>query len=345
MLFFGDHVHYLLVIRDYGKGKFLLILEDTRYRGITNSSSLAATIDTSDKTDSSSSSAVSCEGGCVFRTIIDNNIDMNLLYSVCNSLAKQHVAFWRNPPSTVWGYSPRTGLPNRNTPPVLRLLLEGGYASITKKYISTHKVTISDDVKELFSLLLIHFTKVRKFWSSGPLTLCHGDSHIGNFFFSKNLENAGYVDFQCLSAEYCLRDISYHMFNSYSVEMVEKNEIKVLSFYLTALQEEMKKKGKSQYLTDIPTLEKAMFYHCSYTMWVLTAWIVCCGLSDLVIEDFAIRSLQRIFDNCSRLNTLGVLKEIIKNHEKNVDYEKWIIDGGKGEEEGNKETKKLMEKN
>jgi hypothetical protein len=328
--------------RNYGKGKFLLILEDTRYRGIT-----CASNSSSDKTDSSSLTISSTSNheeieseGCVFRTIIENNVDMNLLFSVCNLLAKQHVAFWRNPPTTVWGYLPTTGLPNRNTPPVLRLLLEGGYASVTKKFLLTNKVIMNDDVKELFSLLLIHFTKVRKFWSSGPLTLCHGDSHIGNFFFAKNLENAGYVDFQCLSAEFCLRDISYHLFNSYSVEMVQANETKVISFYLAALAEEMKRKGKSQYLQDIPNIEKAMFYHCSYSMWVLIAWIICCGLGDLVIEDYAIRSLQRIFDSCSRLNTLSVLKEIIKNHEINVDYEKWMIEG-KGNET---EVKKVEEK-
>ena len=54
---------------------------------------------------------------------------------------------------------------------------------------------------------------VRKFWSTeAPLTMVHGDCHIGNMsFFNNDDKKMWFFDMQCVAAEHCMRDIAYHL--------------------------------------------------------------------------------------------------------------------------------------
>lgn len=273
----------LSIDRDYGRGKFLLILEDTRYR----------------------------PEGCIFKTILQEPVDIEAIKSICHTFSQQHVAFWRCPPSSVWSYSPETGLPSKNTPPVVRLLLEGALSIVKKKFGS--RLRLTPKVEETFHLLLAKYHIVRKFWSTEPVTLCHGDSHMGNLFFDSSMKKVGFVDFQCLSVEHCLRDISYHLFNSYPPDVLVNIEEMIIGYYLDTLAAEMRSRGKAHLLPDIPSQAQAMFYYRSYSLWVLIAWVVCCAFSDFVMEKYALESLQRIFDNCERLDSLEVLQSILSS--------------------------------
>jgi hypothetical protein len=137
-------------IRIQGRGNFLLIIEDVRFR----------------------------EDKAVFKDILQG-VDPAALKAVCRAFVRQHVAYWREPPiSTVWSFSPETGLPsNRNTPPVVRLLIEGGFYSVMKKYKT--KLRLTPEVEETLHLALANYSQLRSYWSTAPLTLCHGDSHMG----------------------------------------------------------------------------------------------------------------------------------------------------------------------
>lgn len=248
------------------------------------------------------------EDPAIFKDILQG-VDTPALQAVCRAFVRQHVSFWRNPPTTVWGFSPETGNPNRNTPPVVRLLIEGGFYSVMRKY--KQKLRLTADVEKTLHLALENYSKLRKFWSQAPLTLCHGDSHMGNVFFNSSMAKVGFVDFQCLAAEHCLRDVSYHLLMSYSTEVLPGIEESTIKYYLEELHKGMLSRKKLEFVKDIPSFEEAHFMYRTYAIWVLIAWVICCGFADYVMEKFALESLQRIFDNAARLNTLEALQKVL----------------------------------
>jgi hypothetical protein len=130
-------------------------------------------------------------------------------------------------------------------------------------------------------------------------------------FFNSAFEKVGFVDFQCLAAEHCMRDISYHLLMSYSTDVLPPIEESTINMYLDELSKEMILRKKNNFLKAIPSYEEAHFRYRSYAIWVLIAWVICCGFADYVMEKFALESLQRIFDNAARLNTLEVLQKIL----------------------------------
>lgn len=271
-------------VKDFGRGKFLLILEDTRYR----------------------------PEGCVFKTILQEPVNVNAVKAICRAFSQQHVAFWRSPPTTVWNYSAVNGLPGNNTPPVVRLLIEGGMSIVKKKFI--HRLSLAPEVEETFHLPLAKYNTVRKFWSTQPVTLCHGDAYLSNLFFDSAMERVGFVDFQCLSVEHCLRDISYHLLYSYPPNVLVEIEKPIVQYYLECLATEMKRRGREDLLSDIPSFEDAFFYYKSYSLLILIPRVISCAFGDSSKENYALESLQRIFDNCKRLNTKDVLDKIIKEY-------------------------------
>lgn len=70
-------------------------------------------------------------------------------------------------------------------------------------------------------------------WYSGPLTLVHGDSHIGNVFVDGDA--MGMLDFQAAHWSKGIRDMQYFLVNSMRVGDLEPREDTLLRFYRDAL--------------------------------------------------------------------------------------------------------------
>lgn len=274
-----------------GLGRFLLVLEDVSHR--------------------------SDGGGCEFQSILDP-YTQSRARAVLKQLASLHAFFWRRPPSGAWAYSPITGLPLGQTPPVLRVLFEHAMKTVQKKY--GHLVQFSPEVLQAFHLLLANFTTVRRFWSRGPLTLCHGDAHIGNMFFYRNSGAMGFVDMQCIAAEHCSRDVAYHLVNSCPQAQLAEWEQPLLQYYLQELHAQLHhfaaSEGRDPQSCDKLSYEDFYFQYRVHALWAFLAWVICCGTSDLVLEVAAVDALTRAAVTCTRLNSLDALQQVLRDNEK-----------------------------
>lgn len=67
-------------------------------------------------------------------------------------------------------------------------------------------------------------------WFSGPLSLLHGDSHLGNFFVSG--ESMGMLDFQAVHWGKGSRDVQYFLSDSVPAEILAKHERELIEYYV-----------------------------------------------------------------------------------------------------------------
>lgn len=76
-------------------------------------------------------------------------------------------------------------------------------------------------------------------WYAGPLTLIHGDSHLGNCFEYPTPEGPriGLLDFQ--GVQWCrgMRDVQYFLINSLEPELLARHEAELIDLYVAALAE------------------------------------------------------------------------------------------------------------
>ena len=254
-------------------------------------------------------------GGCECQYVMDHYGEVRA-HACLQQLAKLHGYFWDRPPPGVWSYSPVTGLSEGHTPPMLRLVAEESLKNVLRRYSST--VTFPSHILDLVHTLLENYSIVRKFWSRGPLTLCHGDSHVGNMFFSKRTGKMGFLDMQCVSADHCMRDVAYHLINSCGSDELALHECEWLRYYLQQLNESL-----HYYHTDKPgatghqiSFEDAYFMYRTQASYCLLAWIICCGASELVIPETATPALLRMISACERLNALEAIQTVIKTSTK-----------------------------
>lgn len=253
-------------------------------------------------------------GGCVFKTTLEIPFSTVGAKIVLTELSRLHTTFWRNPPAGIWRYSSKTGLSLGSTPPLLRILAEASMKQVKKRY--GEKITLYPDVEKAFELMVTQYTKLRKYWSRGPLTIAHGDCHMGNVFVNNGLTRGGFVDYQCVSEELCMRDVSYHLINSCPADFLPQIEEEMINHYLSELKISMTSKGKEMYIDEIPNYEQAYFMYRTYGLWCLMAWVICCGFSDVVMESFAVSSLQRTLDTCHRLKVFEAMQKVIEIDQK-----------------------------
>lgn len=244
--------------------------------------------------------------------------------SVLTLLANMHAHYWGQPPADIWQYCGKTGRSLGTTPPFLRFLAYSGLTKVETTYGQV--LQVPREVRQAFLLALQDYDQLRAFWSSGrALTMCHGDAHMGNVFTTKSsspeaetstgLLPAGFIDFQCVAVEHCMRDVSYHLVNSCSAEELPALEETLIKQYLQALKEALVRQGKAQALVDVPDYAEAHFQYRLHAVWSLIAWVICCGFSGVVTADFAARSLQRAMDTCARLDILGALQEALRRQQ------------------------------
>ena len=74
-------------------------------------------------------------------------------------------------------------------------------------------------------------------WYSGPLTLIHGDSHLGNVFEYESDEGPkmGMLDFQAVQWSKGIRDVQYFLINSMEPELLAAHEGALIDHYIDAL--------------------------------------------------------------------------------------------------------------
>jgi ecdysteroid kinase len=75
------------------------------------------------------------------------------------------------------------------------------------------------------------------YWYAGPLTLVHGDSHLGNLFEMDGPEGVamGMLDFQAVHWSKGMRDVQYHLIHSLAPDVLAQHESGLIDHYVAEL--------------------------------------------------------------------------------------------------------------
>lgn len=99
---------------------------------------------------------------------------------------------------------------------------------------------VSERLVETCRLALDRWEAVLDAWYAGPLTLVHGDSHLGNCFEYPGERagevEVGMIDFQAVHWSKGMRDVQYFLINSMDPEVLKENEDALIRGYCEALR-------------------------------------------------------------------------------------------------------------
>jgi aminoglycoside phosphotransferase (APT) family kinase protein len=94
---------------------------------------------------------------------------------------------------------------------------------------------LTDDEVALFQRALEHWDLLLELWYREPLTLLHGDSHLGNFFVDG--DQMGMLDWQATHWGKGIRDVQYFLIDSLPEELLATHEEALVGHYVSALDD------------------------------------------------------------------------------------------------------------
>jgi aminoglycoside phosphotransferase (APT) family kinase protein len=150
-------------------------------------------------------------------------------HAVVGALARLHATFWDSPrlsSDLVWLRSPERN-PNL---PVERIVCAAGVG----RALSRFGELVPEPVRAAAPRIVEARNRLEAAWARGPLTLIHGDSHIGNLYFHAG--GVGLLDWQVAQCGQGMRDVSYFLINSLPTETRRAHERDLLGHYLHTLQ-------------------------------------------------------------------------------------------------------------
>jgi len=93
-----------------------------------------------------------------------------------------------------------------------------------------HPGVIPPELAQAYRLTIAHWDALLAHWFDGPLSLLHGDSHLGNFFVSGN--EMGMLDWQAAHWGKGIRDVHYFMTDSLPAATLAANERELVDYYV-----------------------------------------------------------------------------------------------------------------
>jgi len=143
---------------------------------------------------------------------------------------------------------------------------------------------------------LAHWGELSKAWYREPLTLVHGDSHLGNFFESG--DEMGMIDFQGAHWSKGMRDVQYFLINSMQPQLLAEHERELVGGYC----EERARLG-----APVPADEGWEQYR-GFSFQTLMTAVVSLGLGSFTDSEAVMRAmLARAVAASRRLNLAGWL--------------------------------------
>jgi hypothetical protein len=91
-----------------------------------------------------------------------------------------------------------------------------------------------NDMVELYQHAMSKYDALMAFWYREPLTLIHGDSHLGNFFVTDDC--MGMLDWQAVQWAKGIRDVQYFLINSLREEVLAAHERELIEHYVAELE-------------------------------------------------------------------------------------------------------------
>lgn len=138
--------------------------------------------------------------------------------------------------------------------------------------------------------------------ATGPTTLLHGDTHLGNTYALPD-GTAGLYDWQVLQQGHGLRDVAYFVVLSTSVELRREHERAWLDRYLDGLR------GLG---VEAPTADEAWLHYRLYALDALRGAVFTAAMGDRLQPEAQWRSgLERAITAATDLDTLGALNAVL----------------------------------
>lgn len=157
-----------------------------------------------------------------------------------------------------------------------------------------------ESVADTYRLAMQHWDELLQWWYQGPLTLIHGDSHLGNIFAHGN--EVGLFDFQAAQWGKGIRDVQYFLIDSLPESVLADNEQQLLAYYL----EQCAAHGLEL------DFDEAWEQYRAYSFQTLMTNVVSLGLGALTEKDRVIEVLlRRSVAACERLEFRAWLEDLI----------------------------------
>ena len=249
--------------RDSGDGEFVLLLEDLASKG------------------------------AEFRTIADP-ISLDEAKAVAVALARLHAAFWEPPRLTV--RFPWLRSPDRNPNAAIERFL---CASAHRPTLSRFSHLLPSSVRRGAGEIHKKRKALEHYWAGGPLTLIHGDPHLGNLYFVDG--EPGFFDWQVLQRHQGVRDLAYFVVLSLETEVRRAHERDLVRLY----QETLRDGGVSD--EDIDP-ELAWEHYRSFSLYAYLGTSVTTSMSDLQPKHVAELGLKRAATAVDDLDALALLE-------------------------------------
>jgi hypothetical protein len=143
------------------------------------------------------------------------------------------------------------------------------------------------DMVDLYRHALSHYDALMDYWYREPLTLIHGDSHLGNFFVTG--DRMGMLDWQAVQWAKGIRDVQYFLINSMQEDVLAANERSLIEHYVAEL-------GRHGVTLDA---EEAWAQYRAYSFQTLMTSVVSLGLGTMtdmeeVLETILARSVAAV---------------------------------------------------
>ena len=162
--------------------------------------------------------------------------------------------------------------------------LQGGSLEPARKVVPEY---VTEGLIDTCRIALDRWDAVVDAWYDGPLTLCHGDSHLGNCFEypgeRQGEVRVGMIDFQAVHWSKGIRDVQYFLINSMEPDVLAENEDALIRGYCEAL-------GEDGVTLDFDT---AKTQYRSFTYQTLMVSIVPLGLGSLTERDETVLTIMR----------------------------------------------------
>ena len=166
--------------------------------------------------------------GCCFGAV-ERGCSAEQARAVVGDLARLHALFWESPRlSRDLAWLPRRGA--EPAPRVARLLcrLAAGPA------LRRHGARVSDRLRRAAPRIQALRERLEASWAEPPLTLLHGDPHLGNLYFQPD-GRPGFLDWQVVRCGQGMRDVSHFLISSLAVANRRAWEDELLRHYVESL--------------------------------------------------------------------------------------------------------------
>lgn len=225
--------------------------------------------------------------------------DLSLVYRCLDTFARLHATHYEMSPQQREAIlplkyhpflSPTMGTVSRN---LNRLAL--------KPCMKKQPGVIPPDVADVYRSTVKHWDRLVDYWFSGPLSLLHGDSHLGNFFVSG--EDMGMLDWQAAHWGKGVRDVQYFLIDSLPADMLAAHEAELVEYYV-------QRRGHHGIAID---LESTWQEYRSFTFHTLMTIIVSIGFGALNEEQDALMAeiLRRSVAAVQRVDYPGWLRDFL----------------------------------